>query len=80
MLMKLTRNELTPGQTAKLNRWERDGMPTECIKLGYSVGSRGNNNFHSTWAFRDGNIENFPGDSRSTWRRFVKKYGYENIG
>ncbi len=78
--MKINRSELTSGQAAKLAAWESQGMPTECVKLGYSIGSRGNNNFHSTWAFRDGRIENFSGDSRSTWRRFVRKYGFANVG
>lgn len=78
--MKIERKNLTCGQLEKLIQWESEGMPTETIKLGYSIGSRGNNNFHSTWAFRrDGNIYRFYGDGRSTWRKMINKYGFDNV-
>ncbi len=74
--MEMTRTELTNNQLAKLEKWEAEGKPTACIKLGYSTGSRGNGNFHSTWAFREnGKIIRYFEDSRSTWRRMIKKYG-----
>ena len=77
--MKLERTQLTSGQLSKLEYWKKHGMPTEIIKLGYSCGSRGNGNFHSTWAWRDGHIEKIWGDGRSTWRSMIRKYGIDNV-
>lgn len=76
----LQRNQLTVGQEKILSRWEAESRPTEVVKLGYSIGSRGNNNFHSTWAFRStSEIVRIYGDGRSTWRQMIRKYGRENV-
>ena len=77
--MKIDRSYLTTGQEARLKQWESDGKPGIVCKLGYSIGSRGNNNFHSTWAWGNGVIECILGDSRNTWRKMVRKYGRNNV-
>ena len=77
--MKIKRESLTRGQKGILERWESDGKPTEVVKLGYSCGCRGNNNFHSTWAFRSGEIIRIYGDSRNAWRGMIRRYGYDQV-
>jgi hypothetical protein len=80
----MNRDELTTGQAAALRAWEDAGFPTTVKKLGYSCGSRGNGNYHSTWAIRnnEGFVEiiRITGDGRSTWRKMVKTYGPNNVG
>ena len=79
----MERNLLTVGQLGNLTAWETAGYPTPVKKLGYSIGSRGNDNFHSTWAVRENEqttTTRIYGDGRSTWRGFIRKYGVENVG
>lgn len=75
----VSRDELTIGQLSKLETWETQGKPGKVIKLGYSCGSRGNNNFHSTWAYKRGPIVRIQGDSRNAWRMMVGCFGMGHV-
>jgi len=71
--------KLTSGQQSKLAHFQETGKQGQICKLGYSQGSRGNSNFHSTWCVYGEEPFMVKGDSRSAWRKFVSKYGRENV-
>ena len=75
---------LTESQNSRLESWIAGGMPTALKKIGYSNGSRGNDNYHSTYAFRRPGgkylVERFFEDNRSTYRRLKSKYPDEPYG
>ena len=71
--------KLTTGQNMRYEWSKKNGAPGQICKLGYSQGSRGNSNFHSTWCVFGREPFRISGDSRAAWRRFVREYGIHNI-